>query len=253
MDNLVSVIISSTPERISLYTQHLRALTTDFRFFSSLSSLLADGPPKDLRLLIIDNVFSGSSVVEEIGKAREDGGLASPIILLISEKDGCPVGIRALEAGADDYISLSSVPNELLIRARLHLSRHQKPHRVSPDIVTLLDQVQIASDRLLLQDALMCIDQHIGRIKGVQDVSLHIGQTVGAINKVFKEYLNTTTFRYIRLERIRKAKKLLVETRMPVTEIAAMLGYSTSPNFSTAFKQEVGQSPRDYRTLSLVS
>src|SRR5699024_5921841 len=107
---------------------------------------------------------------------------------------------------------------------------------------TLLDQVQIASDRLLLQDALMCIDQHIGRIKGVQDVSLHIGQTVGAINKVFKEYLNTTTFRYIRLERIRKAKKLLVETRMPVTEIAAMLGYSTSPNFSTAFKQEVGQS-----------
>jgi len=46
--------------------------------------------------------------------------------------------------------------------------------------------------------------------------------------------------------RVRRAKDLLSEGKLNVTEVADMLGYSSSSSFSTSFKRVTGLSPREY-------
>ena len=52
---------------------------------------------------------------------------------------------------------------------------------------------------------------------------------------------------YITDYRVSRAKELLTATRLPLSEIAAMLGYSSQRYFSSAFKQRAGQTPSAYR------
>ena len=47
--------------------------------------------------------------------------------------------------------------------------------------------------------------------------------------------------------RERVARRLLVETDVPVTSIAGLLGYATTPPFTVAFRRWAGVSPREYR------
>lgn len=53
---------------------------------------------------------------------------------------------------------------------------------------------------------------------------------------------------YITDYRMSRAKELLTGTRLPLGEIAIMLGYSSQRYFSSAFKQRTGKTPSAYRT-----
>ena len=48
-------------------------------------------------------------------------------------------------------------------------------------------------------------------------------------------------------ERIGKARALLAQSRLPVTEIALSVGYQTPSSFAAAFRKVVGTSPTDFR------
>ncbi|WP_058308386.1 AraC family transcriptional regulator [Gracilibacillus massiliensis] len=63
----------------------------------------------------------------------------------------------------------------------------------------------------------------------------------------FKKEFGLTIHQYILERRMYEAKKLLVETTIPVTEIAANVGFSTSSNFIRCFKQQLQITPKQYR------
>lgn len=56
-----------------------------------------------------------------------------------------------------------------------------------------------------------------------------------------------TPHQWLTQMRMEKAKRLLRETRLPATEIALDLGYSSSGHFSSRFRQVVGMSPSIWR------
>ena len=49
--------------------------------------------------------------------------------------------------------------------------------------------------------------------------------------------------------RLEHAKRLLLETDLPVTEICFECGYESLGSFSALFHRQSGYSPRDYRRL----
>ena len=67
------------------------------------------------------------------------------------------------------------------------------------------------------------------------------------LKRLFKEVYGKPPGRYMADLRMDRAKALLDETELPVSEIAGMLGFSGSGNFSVAFKAAHGMSPREYR------
>jgi two-component system response regulator YesN len=52
---------------------------------------------------------------------------------------------------------------------------------------------------------------------------------------------------YIRILRIEKAKKLLLNGEERIYDIAAKVGYEDSNYFTRAFKSETGMTPKKYR------
>ncbi len=67
------------------------------------------------------------------------------------------------------------------------------------------------------------------------------------ISKKFKETCHSTIITYVTELRIGKAKTLLRNTQLSVSEIASQVGYADENYFSKAFKKQVGVSPLLYR------
>ena len=67
------------------------------------------------------------------------------------------------------------------------------------------------------------------------------------IRRIFRSAAKTSPIRYINYLRIEKAKTLLSESSLKVSEIAAEVGFSDSFYFSRLFKKGTGVSPASFR------
>lgn len=67
------------------------------------------------------------------------------------------------------------------------------------------------------------------------------------MQKCFKEIYGSTIAQYRRRVRMQKAKELLIGTKIPITEIAGVCGYSNISKFSAAYNKEYGETPLQYR------
>jgi AraC family transcriptional regulator len=74
-----------------------------------------------------------------------------------------------------------------------------------------------------------------------------VGRSYYHISHVFSATAGATIDRYFMLLKMEKAKELLSQEELGLSEIAWQLGYSSQQTFSTQFKKETGQTPGEYR------
>lgn len=65
--------------------------------------------------------------------------------------------------------------------------------------------------------------------------------------RLFRKHLNTRPIEYVELMRIQKAKEMLIETNLPIIDIANMIGYENAAYFSKLFKRHISCTPSEYR------
>lgn len=75
-----------------------------------------------------------------------------------------------------------------------------------------------------------------------------VNMTASSFLAAFSEAFATTPHQYLIAQRIQGAKALLSGTSSSITEISAMVGFSTPSHFATTFKQRVGVTPTAYRS-----
>lgn len=98
------------------------------------------------------------------------------------------------------------------------------------------------------KQALEYIDNHFDELDmSLESVAEHINLSVSYICYLFKKEKNTTFVKYLTDLRINKAKQLLENTNLKISEIAEKVGYGDSYYFSHIFKKNTGYSPKDYR------
>ena len=88
-----------------------------------------------------------------------------------------------------------------------------------------------------------------------QTEDLSLGQVARAVNtstfyfcKMFKKVTGISFTNYLSRVRIEKAKNLLLNPNLRVSEIAYEVGFQSLTHFNRVFKKLVGQSPTEYRT-----
>src|SRR5579862_4628476 len=77
----------------------------------------------------------------------------------------------------------------------------------------------------------------------ITQLARKVGTNEFKLKKEFKKVFGTTIFECLQNERLEKARELLMENNLTVTEIAYMTGYDHVRNFSSAFKKKFGFSP----------
>ncbi|MGX8701169.1 helix-turn-helix transcriptional regulator [Caproiciproducens sp.] len=68
-----------------------------------------------------------------------------------------------------------------------------------------------------------------------------------ALKECFRGVYGTSIYAYLRTYRLQTAQKLLMETKLPVAEIAHKVGYENPNKFSAAFKGLYGSTPTEFR------
>jgi AraC-like DNA-binding protein len=77
----------------------------------------------------------------------------------------------------------------------------------------------------------------------IRDLARRVAMNECYLKKGFKAMYGTTIYDYFQKERMEKAKGLLYEKGMSVSEVAILMGYSCISHFSTAFKKHTGLKP----------
>lgn len=77
-------------------------------------------------------------------------------------------------------------------------------------------------------------------------LSQEAGMSHPKLNLFFKNVFGKTIFEYLREERFKKAKLLLIEGKMNVTEVANEVGYNNLSHFAKAFRSQYGKNPGDF-------
>ena len=77
----------------------------------------------------------------------------------------------------------------------------------------------------------------------ISKLARRVGLNTTKLKKGFRYEFGTTIFAYSRRLRMLEAERLLRNTDMNVSEVAAVVGYSNPGAFSFAFKQELGFAP----------
>jgi AraC family transcriptional regulator len=65
--------------------------------------------------------------------------------------------------------------------------------------------------------------------------------------RLFKKTFNETPHQYITRKRLELAKKLILTTEQPITDICMQVGFENPSSFTRLFRQRVGLTPESYR------
>ncbi|WP_336515278.1 AraC family transcriptional regulator [Pollutibacter soli] len=96
------------------------------------------------------------------------------------------------------------------------------------------DKIMLAREILL---------EHIGDPITIKELSRKVGINECYLKKGFKVMFGSTIFDFYQDQRMEHARFLLYEKGKNVSEVSALLGYSSISHFSTAFKKHTGLKP----------
>ena len=102
-----------------------------------------------------------------------------------------------------------------------------------------------------LRRAVGLIDDHLaeeeeGRV-ALRGVAKEVGMSYCHFSRAFKQSMGMNPTNYIAERRIERAKKLLQETELPISEIALRAGFSSQSHFTTSFRRVAGATPQAFR------
>lgn len=98
-----------------------------------------------------------------------------------------------------------------------------------------------------IDHALDFIHHNYSSIK-VADISSYIGVNRSYFANLFKQSVGVSPCEYLLNVRMQKSAELLVNTTLPIQDVAEYVGYENPLTFSKAFKKTFGVSPKYYRT-----
>ena len=81
----------------------------------------------------------------------------------------------------------------------------------------------------------------------IEEYAMEYGVSKSRFIHVFGEKMGRSPYAYLISLRLKKATELLLETKIPISQIAYEIGFSYPLNFSRIFKKYYGASPENYR------
>ncbi len=144
---------------------------------------------------------------------------------------------------------------------KAYLNTRVLPFKEHEAIVKLLrifaQHLSMLSNRLVVQQenaeppAITRAKQYI---QAHQSEKLTLGQVARAVNmstfyfcKIFKKATGTNFTDYVSRVRVEKARNLLLNPNLRISEIAYEVGFQSLTHFNRVFKKILGQSPTEYR------
>ncbi|MEO8352242.1 MAG: helix-turn-helix domain-containing protein [Chthoniobacteraceae bacterium] len=97
------------------------------------------------------------------------------------------------------------------------------------------------------------IEDHSDEELSLSAVARVVNMSATYFSEKFKEVAGMNFVEYVARTRVEKARNLLQNPRLRISEIAFDVGFQSLSQFNRAFKQVVGEAPREYRASLLAA
>lgn len=160
----------------------------------------------------------------------------------LAEEWGVPVDRAELKKAYFDTRVLTPKQHESMIKLLTIFAQHLS--MISNQIVV---QQQNAEPPVIIK-AKQFIQEHQTDDLSLGDVAKAVNTSTFYFCKMFKKYTGLNFTNYLSRLRIEKAKNLLLNPNLRVSEIAYEVGFQSLTHFNRVFKKIIGQSPTEYRS-----
>lgn len=111
------------------------------------------------------------------------------------------------------------------------------------------DLFSVAREKELLpiQEILDILDEELDVPFSLENLAKRYHVSPGCLSAHFRHYVGMSPMQYVTQSRLAQAKRLLIQTGLPVQAIARQCGYGDLSNFSRRFKQQFQATPQQFR------
>ena len=135
------------------------------------------------------------------------------------------------ELGITDTNELVVQMEKLKIKYLLYNNKHDAYNEIIKMVDILIDY----------------IERNLKKGISLEDVANHVNISTYYLSKIFKKEMGVNFITYVTDRKMDLAKEMLVNTDIPVLNIALDLAYNEANYFSKAFKKKTGLTPSEYR------
>lgn len=124
----------------------------------------------------------------------------------------------------------------------------QKIQEIFFNILDKIDEyMQLNSKKFNIEDVIDYINEHYTENIFLDDLAQKYNISSKHLSKKIKQYLNIPFKDYITQLKINKAKELLAQSDITITELFSKVGFQDRISFTRAFKQKTGITPSEYK------
>ena len=105
----------------------------------------------------------------------------------------------------------------------------------------------IAEEPNAVSNAKQFVQSHVEEPITLTQVVQHVNVSRFYFCKLFKKATGMTLTEYVSRVRVEKAKSLLVDSSLRISEVVYAAGFGSIPRFNSVFKRYVGMPPTEYR------
>jgi AraC-like DNA-binding protein len=139
---------------------------------------------------------------------------------------------------------------QVFVRSRL-LELHGLITRNVPKRANIVGHMKRYSMLNKIQNSLDYINANYMEDITLSDTIVQAGLETSQFSKLFKHMCGMSFITYLNNIRTAKAEEMLINTTLPITEIAFECGFKSLRNFNRTFKNIKGLTPSDIRKLAL--
>ena len=242
------LLVEDDMELLSFETNLLKEKYTIFRATNGEEALQILST-HSIHLVISDvmmPVMDGFALTDEIKSRLEFSHI--PVILLTA-KTTDQARVEGIESGADAYIDkpfsvevlLATIAN--LLQSREHLRElYLKYPMIGATSIT-----SNSADREFITKLHEIVMENLSNSDfNVDSIAEEFNMSRASFYRKIKGVLSLSPSEYIRLERLKKAARLLKENKYKINEICYMVGFNSPSYFTKCFQQQFGVLPKDF-------
>ena len=110
---------------------------------------------------------------------------------------------------------------------------------------------RLAGRNPLLSKCLLMMENNLEKPFSIAKMAKTLGTSHRQLDRLFNKHLKTSPAEYYRLLRLARGASLLLQTGLPVSEVAVGCGFQSSSHFSLHFKEQYEATPGQYRRANL--
>lgn len=203
----------------------------------------------NIDLIISDVMMEEMDGFELCGKIKTDINISHVPVILLTAKTDTESKIKGLESGADAYIEKPFSPFHLKAQLRNLLKKREKQQKTYAS--TPLSDLHSAVHNKLDEEFMnKCTDIILNNIEdsefSVNTLAQELGMSRTSVFTKIKGIIGMTPNDFIKITRLKKACRMMVEGEYRVTEIGFLVGFSSSSYFAKCFQKQFGMLPTEF-------